>query len=232
MQGRFLADLVRRFSLRLDLEHFEYLCGRGASEDQIDGLSLGSVFGAFTPTNDPDQVAFKKWSWGLKRIRDHISYPLTDQAGDVVGVLTGDHIEKNYSKFTMSHATSTAFLFGLPLAIQSIWDTKVVWLVEGVFDWFPLQRVIPNTVAITFDSPGWKQIQFVKRYADVVVLAIDQDEAGKKGVEIAKKRFGPDFDVRVAQYPGKDPGEFWADRGEMDFKRHFQREAGRLGVAI
>ncbi len=224
MAPEFLSELTERWAIGLSIEHEEYLRGRGASESQIEALRIGSIRGKFDQV-DGDQRRFTKWSHGLTRIQGHLSFPLHDQTSSVAGLLIRDLVEKNYSKWTLSAAKGSAYFFGLPAAIEAIWATRVAWIVEGPFDWFPLQRLYPNTLATTTDALTWHQCTFIRRYVRTVMLALDMDAAGREGIEISRKRLGRGVDIRPVTYPLKDPGSFWEQRGEAAFNRHFTQVA-------
>jgi DNA primase len=224
MGGNFLDSLVEQWAIKRTLDDEEYLAGRGASESQIDALNVGTVRGKFDrPSGDGRR--FARWSHGLKRIQGHVSFPLHNQLGQVAGLLVRDPVEKDYSKWTLTDAKSSAYFFGLPAAIQAIWETRVAWVVEGPFDWFVLQRLFPNTLATTTDALTWQQCVFIRRYVRKVMFALDMDEAGREGIEVSRGRLGSDVETRAVAYPFKDPGEFWERRGETVFNRHFTRAA-------
>lgn len=225
----FLNDLVTEWSASLSIEHEDYLLGRGASEKQIDALDLGTVKGSFSGKTK-DEMRFDRWSQGLERWQNFLSFPLHDQVDNVAGVLVRDPVEKKYTKFTLESQKGSAYFFGLKAAIEAVWATRIVWVVEGPFDWFPIQRIFPATVATTTDAVTWAQATFLRRYARIVVLALDMDDAGREGIEISKKRIGPTVSYRVVRFPYKDAGEFWEREGSRTFTDHFREQARALGV--
>jgi DNA primase len=226
----YLSELVEYWALCLSSSDVEYLLGRGASEAQIEGMRLGTALKLPHPSGDSEEVRrFMRWAGGGKRLMGQISFPLHNQMSEVTGVLVKSAGAKDYMKYTRSGTAVSSFFFGVPMAMEALWRTRTVWIVEGVFDWFPLQRLFPNTLACTFDTLGWKQIDFVRRYVDTVVLALDMDASGRDGAELAQERLRG-VEVLTARYPYKDPGDFWQKRGEFAFQQHFLEESQRLGL--
>ncbi|MDP6562074.1 MAG: toprim domain-containing protein, partial [Candidatus Peribacteraceae bacterium] len=63
-------------------------------------------------------------------------------------------------------------------------STKKVILVEGYFDVLACHRLgIKNTIAVSGTALTEQHVKTLKRYADTVVLCLDQDRAGQQAAE-------------------------------------------------
>ncbi len=236
---------MERWNRNITLEQEDYLLERGATEEQIDQLNIGAITGSYEGTVG-DKRRFAKWSHGLKRLKGYLCLPLHNMQSEVVGMAVRHPVKKDYSKFTLDSAKASVYAFGLPTALPSIWATRTVWVVEGPFDWFPMQRIFPNVIATTTDALTWNQCLFVQRFCRTVVFCLDMDPAGRDGIEISKKRLGlayTDEDgahraksdshltAHTIMYPYKDPGEFYSNKGLPALRTHFLERAERLGIA-
>ena len=242
----FLDPMVDKWNLTLPMKQEDYLLERGATEEHIDQLQIGAISGTYNSYAKGDKLRFSRWSHGLKRLRGYLSFPLHNMEGEAVGLAVRHQVKKDYNKFTLDDAKVSVYAFGLGMAMPHIWRTRTVWVVEGPFDWFPMQQVIPNVIATTTDALTWQQCIFVRRFCDTVVFCLDMDEAGIRGVQISKKRLGlsytdedgHQYPARTSglhavevRYPFKDPGDFYKEKGLWEFQRFFTDQACRLGVA-
>lgn len=147
------------------------------------------------------------------RFRARIMFPLADHYGQTVGfsgrVLDDD---AQAAKYVNSPQTvifdKSRVLFGLSFAKQPIKESGFAVLVEGQMD------VIASHVAGTKQAVATsgtaltpQQLSLLKRYADAIIVAYDQDSAGMRALERSISlalRHG--FEVKVALLPsGEDP---------------------------
>jgi hypothetical protein len=112
-------------------------------------------------------------------------------------------------------------LFGLHQAIESMWTSRSVYLVEGVFDLCPIQRAVPFVVATMTAFTTQQTARLIRRLVQRVWLGYDMDASGKDGCTDFQIRYGKKFETvyRMA-YPKvngkqmKDPGDLWENWGD------------------
>ena len=114
-----------------------------------------------------------------------------------------------------------------PSSPQKIWDGGSVWIVEGVFDLFPMEWVIPpQDVILASIRAGLtrKHVDFLRSVGvPMVHMVYDRDAAGRSATEKALKMLGAAgiLSNRVSYTGGKDPGEIWDSGGKEGLLRAF-----------
>jgi len=125
---------------------------------------------------------------------------------------------------------------GLPQALEAIWATRAVFLVEGVFDFFVVQRVFPNTLCPLAARIMWTQHRFLERWCRYVVFMFDTDEKGRNFTEGAIERYNVStrdgFMVHRMAYPAKDPSALYDQWGYPRFERFLQDQASKLNLYL
>lgn len=141
------------------------------------------------------------------KLRERLIFPLYDLLGRPVGLQTRSPTEKSYEQFTTSPGALR--LFGLPLAIDAIWETEVVILVEGPFDCLAIQALLgrgaPVVASLTADIPRAAR-EFCWRFATTVIALLDTDAGGAAGVGKLIKSL-PAGMVVTPWYPAHDPDD-------------------------
>lgn len=204
---------------------FEELWSRGVTDDQISLFRIGYLDRKLPELEKAGD--FLKWCHGGQKLDDCYVFPLTNALGQVKG-LQFRHVErsvKGYMDYFL--AKDEPVLFGLGQAMPHIWTSQVVCLVEGNFDLFPIQRVLPNTIATLTSDVSSRFLRFLRRNVREVWFGYDMDAVGRKGAFSFIKDHGRSFDrVKVGQFPrvqfadgkrAKDPGELWEASGEERF---------------
>jgi DNA primase len=93
---------------------------------------------------------------------------------------------KNTSDFKKGN-----YLFGLWHNKQEIINQNVVYIVEGQFDVMKaMERGIKNIVAIGTSTMSSYQFSVISRYANNLIMLLDNDEAGVKGRKSTIAKFG------------------------------------------
>ncbi len=215
----------------------KYLKDRGITDEAIDKFRLGYAVDQWDFV-EKFLVEKKKFSWdeveragltatGKKydRFRGRLMFPLSNARGVVVGfagrVMPGQ--EDRGGKYINTSETELyhkgELLYALDVNKGVIKEAKSVVVVEGEIDaiasW---QAGVKNVVAIKGSALTEKQVELLKRYAEVVILALDADLAGdaaaRRGIDIAHKAGliikivnSKSEILNPKQY--KDPGE-WA----------------------
>jgi DNA primase len=193
----------------------DLLMGRGVSRDQMALYQLGHLNRSL-----PDGLPEHFTRWASEKIDDVYLFPLTNTMGAVRGFQLR-HVDRSipgYQDYFLDK--SEACQFGLGQAIKAMWETRSVYLVEGTFDLFPIQRAMPAVVATltAWCSPAMMRV--LRRIVDRVYLGYDNDATGLKGHREFVERYGDEFEVYVVQYPKvpgskiKDPGDLWEAWGD------------------
>lgn len=205
----------------------EELLGRGVSPEQMESFRLGYFSGARPPLDLPDD--FVEWANIGRHVQDVFVLPLTNTLGQVKGiqVRSVDRSAKNYQEFAIP--TGEPYLFGLGQAAEAIWHTEEIVLVEGVFDLFPIQRSVPQTVATLTAKVPENFLPTMRRVVRCAWLGYDMDHTGWRGVSRFRKQHGDEFDIHRLEFPGvrlpngkaaKDPGDVWEAWGDDRLYQH------------
>jgi DNA primase len=155
--------------------------------------------------------------------------PLTNTLGQVKG-LQFRHVdpgEKGYSDYIP--VEDEPITFGLSQAMPHVWRTQAIWLVEGVFDLFPIQRVHPNVVPTLTNRVSDPMGRLLKRLVTDLWLAFDMDEKGREAVRKTSWNHRRDFTIHDVRFPRplgldgktrvKDPSELWETWGDARFEK-------------
>lgn len=206
-----------------------YLNKRGVTPKQASDFGLGYFpeddWPPY-PQNFDEEDVDKYWKWSFKgaRLKDKLVFPLTNSAGTLMGieVRTPSDEKKDYSKFYLTKAAAYPIFFGVSQAIEKIWDTETVFIVEGLFDIFPLHRVYANTICTCTAEVSKNQLTFLERYCKKVHVAFDQDEFGDRFFNSFYRNHRDDFDlISRVSYAGSDLNESWVRLGEQRFTDQF-----------
>lgn len=222
----------------------KYLQKRGFKPDTIRTFTLGwapssRIFINFCRKNDLPQELLKEL--GLLKtssrnegqnysyFRQRIIFPIFSLSGKIIG-FGGRVIDDSLPKY-LNSPQSPVFdkgksLYGLHLAKAEVRQSSEAILVEGYTDVVALhQEGICNVVASLGTSLTTYQARVLKRYADTIFLAYDQDTAGQaatiRGIDILLQN---DLQVKIIPLPEeKDPADFIRTQGKDAFVRLKQK---------
>ncbi len=218
-----LEQLVEAAHGQLGDPEREVLWGRGVSDEQIRLFRLG-VLNQVLPTGPQYPPKFLEWCWSGRRLDHMFVLPMTNTLGQVKGIQVRhvDRSKKGYSNFYA--AEDEPVFFGLAQAMPSVWSRRSAWLVEGPFDLFPVQRVVPNVISTMTAGLPQPLYRSLKRLVDELWLGYDRDEAGQRGIRVIQNTHGREFRVHSVQWPGvqrldgqgpvKDPSDLWEAWGD------------------
>jgi DNA primase len=206
----------------------EALWTRGVSDEQIDLFSLGHMSGQLPDLDYPQ--AFVEWCWEGRRLQDSFVLPLTNSLGRVKGLQFRrvDPEKKGYSDYTPF--TDEPVTFGLAQAMPHAWRTQAIWMVEGAFDVFPIQRVYPSVIPALTNKLSDPMARLLRRVVDDIWLAFDMDIKGREAAKRTLYTYRDDrFEIHDVRFPRpktldgkdhvKDPSELWEVWGDNRFKR-------------
>jgi len=198
-----------------------YLVSRGLTLDEIRKYSIGYT-GNYIQNIDPeeheDAPAFNKWLGTRgKFVRGRIIFPVYDEMGNIKGIETRaldkramdvlkpkfkvslkpliDNLPDSsvrYKKFYLEKVKHSAFFFGLPHSLESIWKERTAFLTEGIFDLTSLLKIVPNAVTPMTANINDLQLNWLKRYVDKVILIFDTDKKGQQAISKIKEALEPE----------------------------------------
>lgn len=162
------------------------------------------------------------------RFRGRVVFPIHDLAGNAVGfggrLLDGPRAPAGAAKYVNSAESPIyhkgSILYNLNRAKAEITRSGRAFLVEGYTDVVALDQAgVPSAVATCGTALGEEHVRLLSRFAEVVVLAFDSDEAGARAAERAfpfHQRYP--VELRVLVLPeGQDPADFVGARGGEAF---------------
>jgi DNA primase len=213
----------------------EALWSRGVSDDQIRLYQIGYVSNGLPCGLEGADVLREKYQ-NTGWLRDVFVLPLTNTLGQNKGFQLR-HVEeekKGYSHFSVYEEEPV--LFGLGQAMRAAWETRCLWLTEGVFDLFPIQRVCPNVIPTLTNHLSAETARCLRRVVDELWLAYDMDLAGRKAAARVIRDYSGQFsrihDVvfpRVPKFRGgkvKDPNELWLAWGDNKVQNFIRNQLG------
>ena len=153
------------------------------------------------------------------RFRNRIMFPLYNHFGKVIGftgrVMPGFE-NADVGKYVNSPETpifnKSKLLFGLHKTKNDIREAKTAVLIEGQMDFLmAYQDGVKNVVATSGTALTNDHLKIIKRLADNLILAFDNDEAGQmateRSIDLAEAN---DFSVKVLDFSKeglKDPAD-------------------------
>jgi DNA primase len=214
-----LDDLTAHAASQLDHRVRDALAMRGVSDEQIELFRIGYIDRGFPPGLPPE---FQRWVEG-HRIEDVYVFPLTNTLCDVRG-FQFRYVERDRSGY-MDYIIDDGqpVLFGLGQAMPTLWRTGMAFFVEGVFDFFPIQRAFSGTLTTLTARVPETLVPTLGRLVRDIWLGYDMDTAGRRGAANFIKDHGEGFTVHKVDYPtpimpsgkkAKDPGDLWEAWGD------------------
>lgn len=214
-------------------KYLNYLLDRSISLETIKKFQLGC-------STNPRDLWFslkEKWynpqfiidSWlfvseGRDKFFWRITFPIANSMGHVVA-FTGRVLDNALPKYLNSPASKifdkSAILYGMHLAKQSIAKSGEVYIVEWQMDTVALHQAgVENAVGISGTALTKDHIRALKRFAKIVYLSLDADDAGVKATFASIDNLtNEDLEIRIIRIPnGKDPDEYiksWNNYSEL-----------------
>lgn len=206
----------------------EYVQKRGVPQELIDFFGIGYAPDSFSETYEHllksgfSRSEIVAAGLGIQkelaeeriydRFRHRIQFPISDAQGNIVGFggrTMGDSDAKYVNSPESVLYNKSAVLFGLFQARDAIRESRRVVLVEGYFDAVAAHRAgVKNVVAVSGTALTEEHVKILKRYADEVVLCLDQDNAGQlaagRAFELLSKA---QLKILSVTLPAKDPDE-------------------------
>jgi DNA primase len=199
-------------NLKTQPHALDYLLSRGMSLEQIEQFRIG--YSTRQLAINKDRKIFPTSYTGDGGF---VIFPLQSLSGKYVGFVSRAITEKRYQKNVLD--TVEPYFFGLNQeALEAIWETKTVFLVEGAFDYFPLQRAFKNTLCLTSANMSVEQNLFLNRFVSTVYLCLDNDKKGKAAAQYIKGTADL-YRCHIVNIPYKDMAVAWEDLGDVALKK-------------
>lgn len=201
---------------------YTYLHNRGFSDDTLRAYCVGH-YSPIDSETETDGLFHK--SYDARQMAGRIVFPWYSTSNMIVG-LSGRVLDERTKGVAAKYVNSSEksgfikgnYLYGLNLAIRSITKEKRVYVVEGYTDVMAMHQAgVENVVAVCGTALTDAQARLLKRYADEVVLCLDNDVAGIKAMDLAAQKLLP-LDVKVEilhASPGGDPADMLLTQGEQ-----------------
>ena len=231
-----LSDALGDFPLTPEVE--EYLYRRGAKEESFQDMGVRTW--GILPEAAPDPEFRRRHGARGEGLRGMLVCPLRSPRNTIIGFEARSIVEKKVSRYLLPEAAWNPVWVGMTArAMKKVWDGGQIWLVEGLFDLFPLEWIVPPS-AVVFGTGRAKMTrkhtEFLVRFCrGRVTFAYDNDPTGQKGMhgwtesDTGKRHWGAKetldrvgVENRVFPYSGgKDPGEIWKAGGIPALEKAF-----------
>lgn len=191
------TDIKSRTQLILDAHknlsgnELQYLKDRGFSDEIIERGKFGSM-SYITNQEDIDILGISTHPI-MNRMFDGgtrgggIIIPLINNNGDLINV-TFRKIS-DYNKLKYTHACPDLYIWG----VEDIQKGDIIWLVEGVFDKYVLETILPiGSKVVATSSASISPIQYLKiisKKPSKINIICDNDQVGFRTGVIAQKIF-------------------------------------------
>ena len=230
----FLRDYWGR---SLTTEKKQYFLQRGVSEEMITKFHLG-----FCSSENLQQYLLSKGfqkdiieaacvtytthqGVPISRFKDRMMFPIMDYQGRTLGfggrTLSADKTVAKYINSDDSRWFSKRkLLYGLYASKRGIREKKFVLVVEGYMDVIMAHQYgFTNTVGCMGTALTYDHAQKIKRFTDVVYLALDSDEAGQKAMERSYESLTQmNITTYIVRMDQKDPADVIKNQGAEAFQ--------------
>ena len=223
-----------------------YLVSRGLTLEEIKKFKIGFSPTIYNhdKTDDEESQNFAKWLGSRGSfVKKRLVFPIYDEMGVIRGIETRaldkkaanilkpkfkdmlkedilrlSDSEIRYKKFYFEKNKFLSNFYGLPHALEEIWETKTAILTEGIFDLISVAKFKKNCLSPLTANMTHYQIDWLRRYANTLIIMFDMDEKGKQSAEKIKKEFSSDFTIHIVNFKGKDLNDYLINNGEKDLK--------------
>jgi len=224
------ATLFFEHELKNNVEAQNYLKGRRLNAETIKNFRIGyapndwrQLYTKLNKAGYSDEeivtsgVCIKHEKGLYDRFRGRIVFPICNASGKVVAytgrIIGVDEGKDGVAKYVNSPETpmyhKSSILFGYDKAKQEIAKTKKIIVVEGQMDVvMSHQSGITNCVAISGTAFTPEHISIIKRFAEIIILALDSDKAGFNAMlKSAMLALQSDIEVEGINLTDKDPAD-------------------------
>jgi len=225
-----LDTALTEMSLREDCE--SYLLRRGAKRESFE--KMGEVTWEPPSFDIPSSIFCRRYGIRGEKLDGFLVCPLYSPKGNLLGFEARSTTEKKITRHLLPQAEWNPVWLAHKGIAEKIWSGGSVWLVEGHFDLYAMEWVVPKSDAIlcsvTASLTPYHLTYLQRMQPNTVYVVYDNDEVGKKGsffAERALKKLG--LDARIINFfGGKDPNDIWRRGGLQALRQSFQYQIGGL----
>ena len=212
--------------MSLDEPSEEYLLRRGVKRTSFE--KMGEV--TWTPlTKISPELGFRvKYGDYGQKLEGSLICPIYSPKGEVLGFEARSMERKIISRYLLPKAEWNPIWIAHKDSAEKIWKGTTVWIVEGRFDLYTMEWVLPPTDVILCSlraSLTPYHINYLQRLNPLQVnIVYDMDETGKKGSFFAQKALNSvSINCEVIDFVGgKDPNEIWSKGGLPLLQKSFR----------
>ena len=203
--------------MTLNEECEEYLLKMGVKRSSFE--KMGEITWEKLSEPSPSSSFRAKYGNCGERLSGRLTCPLYSPKGEIIGFEARDIYEKKISRFLLPNAEWNAVWLAHKDSAEKIWDGGSVWIVEGRFDLYTMEWVVPpNDVVLCSLRASLTpyHIEYLQRLKPTQVNVVyDRDETGQKGAFFAQKKLNSVYiPCEIITFRGgKDPNEIWSKGG-------------------
>lgn len=163
-----------------------------------------------------------EWQIGYDQVSDRITIPIRDHEGKLVGfkgrawrentipryMILGDN--RNQTRYGFQPYQKSRYVFGLDKFIENCLVGAI--MVEGELNIIAMdQHGYDNCIGIAGSEFSEKQCDLIKSHVRYIIIFLDNDKAGNKGVKKVADMLAPYMEVRIVQDATADAAELDTD---------------------
>lgn len=232
LRNRGIEDAsVRRFRLGFSPDRWQWMLDRAMSASVSPGL-LEAV----------DLIGRSSSGRHYDRFKGRVIFPIRDTQDRPIafgGRILPDFADDKAAKYVNSRETRLFSkgqqLYGLNIVRDAVAKKRHALVVEGYTDVIvTFQSGVDNVVAVLGTALGAGHIRLLRRFADVVTLVLDGDEAGQRRTnEVLELFVEHQLDLRIVTLPGGlDPCDYVMQNGREDFEQRIAQAPDALDHKI
>lgn len=219
-----LAEELKKMSL--DEPSEDYLLRRGVKRTSFE--KMGEVTWEFLSSASPERSFRAKYGDLGQKLEGSLVCPIYSPKGEVLGFEARSMEKKLISRYLLPKAEWNPIWLAHKDSAEKIWKGSTVWIVEGRFDLYTMEWVVPTTDVILCSlraSLTPFHIKYLQRLKPFQVnIVYDMDETGKKGSFFAQKALNSvSINCEIINFVGgKDPNEIWSKGGLPLLQKSFR----------
>lgn len=219
-----LAEELKKMSL--DEPSEDYLLRRGVKRTSFE--KMGEVTWEFLSSVSPERSFRAKYGDLGQKLEGSLVCPIYSPKGEVLGFEARSMEKKLISRYLLPKAEWNPIWLAHKDSAEKIWKGSTVWIVEGRFDLYTMEWVVPTTDVILCSlraSLTPFHIKYLQRLKPFQVnIVYDMDETGKKGSFFAQKALNSvSINCEIINFVGgKDPNEIWSKGGLPLLQKSFR----------
>ena len=224
-------DSVKRFRLGFSPNRWQWMLDRATSAS-VSAALLEAV----------DLIGRSSSGRPYDRFKGRVIFPIRDTqdrpiafGGRILPEFADDKAAKYVNSREMQLFSKGQQLYGLNVVRDAVAKKRHALVVEGYTDVImAFQFGVDNVVAVLGTALGAGHIRLLRRFADVVTLVLDGDEAGQRRTnEVLELFVAHQLDLRIVTLPGGlDPCDYLMQNGREDFEQRIAQAPDALDHKI